>query len=93
VWTEPHIRYKLDPISDKSLPVVADLKTVEQRLNQAQYEKLAEFIGDMMKITENCRYYNPPGAAVAKTAENLEAFVAQKILAVRDRILAISNKK
>jgi hypothetical protein len=80
-------------MSDKSLPDVADLKTVEQRLNQAQYEKLAEFIGDMMKITENCRYYNPPGAAVAKTAENLEAFVAQKILAVRDRILAISNKK
>jgi hypothetical protein len=47
----------------------------------------------MTKITENCRYYNPPGAPVAKTAENLEAFVAQKILAVREKILAGSNRK
>ena len=70
----------------------SDLQTVEQRLNQSQYEKLAEFIGDMMKITDNCRYYNPPGAPISKTAENLESFVAQKILAVRDKILAVSKK-
>jgi hypothetical protein len=65
---------------------------VEQRLNQGQYEKLAEFIGDMMKITENCRYFNPPGAPIAKTAENLESFVAQKIVAVREKILSTSRK-
>ena len=69
-----------------------DLQTVEQRLNQHQYEKLAEFIGDMIKITENCRYYNPVGAPIAKTAESLEAFVAQKILGVRETILATSRK-
>jgi nucleosome-remodeling factor subunit BPTF len=67
-----------------------DLQTIDLRVNQGQYEKLAEFIGDITRIFENCRYFNPQGTAVAKAAENLENFFAQKITLVREKVL--SNK-
>ena len=40
------------------------------------------------RIVENCRYYNPPGTPVSKTAEALEAFVVQKLVALREKLLA-----
>ncbi|GFQ93826.1 nucleosome-remodeling factor subunit NURF301, partial [Trichonephila clavata] len=56
-----------------------DLKTVEQRLNSHTYKKLADFIGDMTKIFDNCRYYNPRSSPFYNCAEMLESFFVQKI--------------
>jgi len=64
-----------------------DLQTIDLRVNQGQYEKLAEFIGDITRIFENCRYFNPQGTSVAKAAENLESFFSQKITLVREKVL------
>jgi len=63
-----------------------DLQTIEGRVNYNQYNCLAEFIGDITRIFENCRYFNPQGTGVAKAAENLEAFLAQKIEGVREKV-------
>jgi len=63
-----------------------DLHTIEGKVNFNQYKSLAEFIGDITKIFENCRYFNPQGTVVAKAAENLEAFLALKISGVRDKV-------
>jgi len=63
-----------------------DLQTIEGRVNYNQYGCLAEFIGDITRIFENCRYFNPQGTGVAKAAENLEAFLAQKIGGVREKV-------
>jgi len=65
-----------------------DLETVEKKLNGGVYIVLADFIGDITRIVENCRYYNPPGTPVSKTAEALEAFVVQKLVALREKLLA-----
>jgi len=67
-----------------------DLQTVELRVTQVQYEKLAEFIGDITRIFENCRYWNAQGSAIAIAAENLEDFFSKKITLVREKVL--SNK-
>lgn len=63
-----------------------DLQTIEGRVNYNQYNCLAEFIGDITRIFENCRYFNPQGTGVAKAAENLEIFLAQKIEGVREKV-------
>ncbi|CAL1273148.1 unnamed protein product [Larinioides sclopetarius] len=63
-----------------------DLKTVEQRLNSHTYKKLADFIGDMTKIFDNCRYYNPRSSPFYNCAEMLESFFVQKIKLFRESI-------
>jgi len=47
---------------------------------------LAEFIGDITRIFENCRYLNFQGTGVAKAAENLEIFLGQEIEGVREKM-------
>jgi len=63
-----------------------DLQTIELRVNHCQYSCLAEFIGDVTRIFENCRYFNPHGTGVAESAEKLEGFLATKIVTVREKV-------
>lgn len=63
-----------------------DLQTIELRVNHCQYSCLAEFIGDVTRIFENCRYFNPGGSGVAESAEKLEGFLATKIVTVREKV-------
>lgn len=63
-----------------------DLATIESRVVQAEYSCLAEFIGDVTRIVENCRYFNPQGTVVAKAAESLEQCLAKQIPGVREKV-------
>ena len=63
-----------------------DLHTIEDRVIQRKYTKLSEFVGDMMRIFENCRFFNQPNSPVAKSAVALEAFFAQKLTQLREKI-------
>jgi len=65
---------------------VPDLQTIELRLTDRSYRKLSDFIGDMTKIFDNCRYYNPKESPFYKCAESLEAYFVQKIKCLRDKI-------
>lgn len=67
-----------------------DLQTIELRINEKSYKKLSEFIGDMTKIFDNCRYYNPRESPFFKCAESLEAYFVQKIKCLRDKL--VENK-
>ena len=55
-------------------------------MNGGSYKRLCEFVGDVMRILENCRYYNQPGNPLLKNAENLEIFFAQKLVALREKL-------
>jgi Transcription factor involved in chromatin remodeling, contains bromodomain len=67
-----------------------DLQTIELRITERSYKKLSEFIGDMTKIFDNCRYYNPRESPFFKCAESLEAYFVQKIKCLRDKL--VENK-
>ncbi|XP_049831961.1 nucleosome-remodeling factor subunit NURF301 isoform X2 [Schistocerca gregaria] len=67
-----------------------DLQTIELRINEKSYKKLSEFIGDMTKIFDNCRYYNPRESPFFKCAESLEAYFVQKIKCLREKL--VENK-
>ncbi|CAH0555321.1 unnamed protein product [Brassicogethes aeneus] len=63
-----------------------DLQMVENKINEQSYTKLSEFIGDMTKIFDNCRYYNPKESPFFKCAESLEAYFVNKIKCLRDKL-------
>lgn len=63
-----------------------DLQTIDQKLNNGEYEKMCEFVGDVMRIFENCRYFNQPGSQIMKSAENLESFFSQKLALLREKV-------
>ncbi|XP_024902930.1 nucleosome-remodeling factor subunit BPTF isoform X12 [Pteropus alecto] len=56
-----------------------DLATMEERIQRRYYEKLTEFVADMTKIFDNCRYYNPSDSPFYQCAEVLESFFVQKL--------------
>ncbi|XP_016975852.1 nucleosome-remodeling factor subunit NURF301 isoform X2 [Drosophila rhopaloa] len=81
----------MEPVDPKEAPdyykVIKepmDLKRMETKLESNAYSKLAEFIGDMTKIFDNCRYYNPKESSFYKCAETLESYFVQKIKSFRE---------
>ncbi|KAG5278874.1 hypothetical protein AALO_G00103680 [Alosa alosa] len=60
-----------------------DLSTMEERLQKRFYVKLTEFVADMTKIFDNCRYYNPSDSPFYQCAEVLENFFVQKLKAFK----------
>lgn len=66
--------------------IFTDLQTVERKVNEQTYSTLSEFIGDMTKIFDNCRYFNPKDSEFYRCAEGLEAFFAQKIKYFREKL-------
>ncbi|XP_017300232.1 nucleosome-remodeling factor subunit NURF301-like [Diaphorina citri] len=66
-----------------------DLKTIELRIAQQRYKKLSEFIGDMTKIFDNCRYYNPRESPFFKHAHQLEMFFVQKVKILREKLVEL----
>ncbi|XP_022221729.2 nucleosome-remodeling factor subunit NURF301 isoform X3 [Drosophila obscura] len=68
-----------------------DLKRMETKLESKAYTKLADFIGDMTKIFDNCRYYNPKESSFYKCAEALESYFVQKLKSFRENVFGQSN--
>ena len=62
---------------------------IEKKVNVRDYSSLAEFIGDVTKIFENVRYFNPGGTNMVKAAENLEQFLVKQIGPIRDKLAHI----
>ncbi|XP_061684902.1 nucleosome-remodeling factor subunit BPTF-like isoform X2 [Syngnathoides biaculeatus] len=56
-----------------------DLSTMEERLHKRKYLRLTEFVADMTKVFDNCRYYNPSDSPFYQCAEVLESFFVQKL--------------
>ncbi|KAK5645407.1 hypothetical protein RI129_006707 [Pyrocoelia pectoralis] len=63
-----------------------DLQKIENKITEQSYNKLSEFIGDMTKIFDNCRYYNPKESPFFKCAESLEAYFVNKIQFLREKL-------
>ncbi|XP_072023147.1 nucleosome-remodeling factor subunit NURF301-like, partial [Amphiura filiformis] len=76
----------LEPVSDIDAPdyyqVIKepmDLSVVEAKVKKKDYNKLHEFMADVSKIFDNCRYYNPSDSPFYQCADVLEKFFVQKV--------------
>ncbi|KPJ15071.1 hypothetical protein RR48_09098 [Papilio machaon] len=83
----------MEPVDPREAPTYykvikepMDLQTVERKVNEQTYSTLSEFIGDMTKIFDNCRYFNPKDSEFYRCAEGLEAYFAQKIKYFREKL-------
>ncbi|XP_026495038.2 nucleosome-remodeling factor subunit NURF301 [Vanessa tameamea] len=83
----------MEPVDPREAPTYykvikepMDLQTVERKVNDQTYSTLSEFIGDMTKIFDNCRYFNPKDSEFYRCADGLEAFFAQKIKYFREKL-------
>ncbi|KAJ2952773.1 hypothetical protein O0L34_g7133 [Tuta absoluta] len=83
----------MEPVDPREAPTYykvikepMDLQTVDRKVNEQSYSTLSEFIGDMTKIFDNCRYFNPKDSEFYRCAESLEAFFAHKIKYFREKL-------
>uniref|UniRef100_A0A2M4BEU5 Putative bromodomain-containing protein n=2 Tax=Anopheles marajoara TaxID=58244 RepID=A0A2M4BEU5_9DIPT len=64
-----------------------DLRKIESKIETRSYQMLSEFIGDMTKIFDNCRFYNPKESSFFRCAESLESFFVAKIKFFRENLV------
>jgi len=62
-----------------------DLNSIGKNVTDKTYKNLTEFIRDMIKVFDNCRYYNPRESQFYKCAEILEQFFVSKLKNLRDK--------
>ncbi|XP_015374966.1 PREDICTED: nucleosome-remodeling factor subunit NURF301-like isoform X3 [Diuraphis noxia] len=62
-----------------------DLNCIGKNVTDRKYKNLTEFIRDMIKVFDNCRYYNPRESQFYKCAEILEQFFVSKLKNLRDK--------
>ena len=65
---------------------IPDLLTVQRRVDARQYAHLEDFVKDVMKIFDNCRYYNPPSSSFYRCAEGLESCFVEKLRALKEKL-------
>ncbi|XP_074647332.1 nucleosome-remodeling factor subunit BPTF-like [Tubulanus polymorphus] len=63
-----------------------DLTTLENNLLAGKYDHLHEFVKDVMKIFDNCRYYNPRESPYYQCAEVLETYFVQRLKAIKEKM-------
>ena len=59
---------------------------MEEKLVGDQYSYLSEFVKDVTKVFDNCRYYNPSDSPFYKCAEVVETLFVQKLKSVKDKL-------
>lgn len=59
--------------------VVADLRTMSERLKNRYYVHKKLFIADMTRIFTNCRSYNKPDTEYYRCANTMERFFKNKL--------------
>lgn len=59
---------------------------VEEKLAAKAYNQLVDFVKDVSKVFDNCRYYNPTDSPFYLCAEVLETFFVQKLKGVKQKL-------
>ncbi|XP_050394423.2 nucleosome-remodeling factor subunit BPTF [Patella vulgata] len=82
----------LRPVDPKTVPdyyqVIKDpmdLSIIETRVHSKSYQRLSDFVRDVTKIFDNCRYYNPTGTPFYQCAEVLETYFVQKLKSMHEK--------
>ena len=82
-----------EPVSARDVPdyyrVIKepmDLRMIDTNIQERRYQRLVEFIGDVTKIFDNCRYYNAKESNIARCATTLEAFFGPRLKTLRESL-------
>ena len=67
-------------------PILADLSTMEHKLNTSQYPNVKIFLDDAQLIFENCRSFNLEGSIYVKQAAKLEKAMKELVADYNKRL-------
>lgn len=56
------------------------------KVNYQQYTYVGDFVKDVTKMFDNCRYYNAPNSPFYKCAEILEIFFVDKMKQLKAKL-------
>jgi len=59
---------------------------VEKKVSEQQYVKLGDFVKDVMRVFDNCRFFNSSDTPYYQCAEVLENFFVQKLKNFKDTL-------
>jgi len=63
-----------------------DLQTIASRIDYRQYACFDDFVKDITKMFDNCRYYNAPNTPFYRCADQLEAFFVEKLKSLKSKM-------
>lgn len=86
VIKRPMGQSRINPFPETHLIILADLSTMEHKLNTNQYPHLKTFLDDAQLIFDNCRFYNPEGSIYVKHAAKLEKVMKELVADYEKRV-------
>lgn len=63
-----------------------DLQTIRNKVDFKQYQSVNDFVKDVTKMFDNCRYYNAPNTAFYRCAEVLEIYFVEKLKSLKSKL-------
>ena len=63
-----------------------DLSIIEDRIHDDHYNFLVEFVQDVTKVFDNCRYYNGTDSPFYHCAEVLETMFVSRLKMLRQKV-------
>lgn len=70
--------------------MISDLQMIQSRIDFRQYKCFNDFVKDVTKMFDNCRYYNSPNTPFYKCADLLEAFFVDKLKTLKGKLTVSS---
>jgi len=64
----------------------ADLQTIRDKVEFRQYHSVNDFVKDVTKMFDNCRYYNAPNTPFYRCAEVLEIYFVEKLKSLKSKL-------
>mgnify|MGYP000877246940 CR=1 len=82
----------LEPVAIEDVPDYhliikepVDIKTIERKLQNNEYETKQQFVDDIYRIFSNCQLYNQQDSIYYKCSIDLESFVSILLVNLRDK--------
>jgi len=63
-----------------------DLQTIRNKVEFRQYKSVNDFVKDVTKMFDNCRYYNAPNTPFYRCAEVLEIYFVEKLKSLKAKL-------
>lgn len=63
-----------------------DLQTIRNKVEFGQYQSVNDFVKDVTKMFDNCRYYNAPNTPFYRCADVLEIYFVEKLKSLKSKL-------
>jgi len=73
-------------VCESFLSLETDLQTIRNKVELRLYGSVNDFVKDVTKMFDNCRYYNAPTTPFFRCAEVLEIYFVEKLKSLKAKL-------